>query len=281
MEKVTNFGEAVKQAGASTADKKGMWADSDFKDLLQYNDGFRTGLIGTTEQVAERIIEYRKVGIDLVRTGFLHVRETSSASARRSSRSCASSSRTSRRSCAPRTISSGLLGERWSADGEELRRLQRPLKEQYREQPGTALVTSAATATLAPDGIAATVDGSGVRAGLHPVAGGDGSEACSADLLLEALAACAGVTLRSVATALGVTVRSGTARATGTWHARGTLGVDRDVPVGITDVHLPFDLDTDADEATVQQLLEITERYCVIAQTLRTPPSLEVTAWRG
>lgn len=75
VEKVTNFGEAVKQAGASTADKKGMWADSDFKDLLQYNDGFRTGLIGTTEQVAERIIEYRKVGIDLVRTGFLHVRE--------------------------------------------------------------------------------------------------------------------------------------------------------------------------------------------------------------
>lgn len=166
---------------------------------------------------------------------------------------------------------------------EELRALQRPLKQAYKEDPAQALVTSTVTATLASDGIAATVgrDGEGVRAGLHPVAGGVGSEACSADLLLEALAACAGVTLRSVATALGVTLRSGSAHATGTWDARGTLGVDRDTPVGITSVRLEFDLDTDADEATTTKLLQLTERYCVIAQTLLTPPSLEVALTRA
>lgn len=164
---------------------------------------------------------------------------------------------------------------------EELRALQKPLKQRYAERPEEARVTSSATATLEVDGIAATVDGSRVRAGLHPVAGGDGSEACSADILLEALVACAGVTLRSVATALGVTLRSGSVRATGTWDARGTLGVDRETPVGITDVNLEFDLDTNADQPTVDRLLDLTERYCVIAQTLRTPPSLEVSLAEG
>lgn len=161
---------------------------------------------------------------------------------------------------------------------DQLRAVQKPLKQGYRDEPERARVTSTVTATLAGDGIAATLDTTAgeVRAGLHPVAGGDGSEACSADILLEALAACAGVTLRSVATAMGVTIRSGSVHATGTWDARGTLGVDRETPIGLTSITLDFDLDTDADEATTTQLLGLTERYCVIAQTLTTPPSLEV-----
>lgn len=166
---------------------------------------------------------------------------------------------------------------------EELRAIQRPLKQAYREDPGRALVTSTVTARLAEDGIASSVDTTAgeVRAGLHPVAGGDGSEACSADILLEALAACAGVTLRSVATAMGVTLRSGAVHATGTWDARGTLGVDRTTPVGLTNVRLELDLDTDADEATTAQLVTLTERYCVIAQTLASPPSFEWVSGRS
>lgn len=166
---------------------------------------------------------------------------------------------------------------------EVLRAIQKPLKGTYREHPERALVTSTATARLADDGIAAVVEGTAgqVRAGLHPVAGGDGTEACSADILLEAIAACAGVTLRSVATAMRVTVHSGTVRAIGTWDARGTLGIDADVPVGLTSVRLEFALDTDADEAMTAKLLDLTERYCVIAQTLRTPPSLEVALVGG
>lgn len=161
---------------------------------------------------------------------------------------------------------------------EELRALQQPLKQAYRDDPAQALVTSSASVRLADDGIAAIVEGpeSPRRAGLHPVAGGDGSEACSADILLEALAACAGVTLRSVATAMRVTLRSGTVRAVGTWDARGTLGIDKDAPVGLTGVRLEFALDTDADEAATERLLDLTERYCVIAQTLHAPPPLEV-----
>lgn len=161
---------------------------------------------------------------------------------------------------------------------EELRALQKPLKQTYRDQPDKALVTSSASVRLAADGIAAIIDETDgrSRAGLHPVAGGDGSEACSADILLEALAACAGVTLRSVATAMRVTLRSGTVRAIGTWDARGTLGIDKDAPVGLTGVRLEFALDTDADEATTAKLLDLTERYCVIAQTLHAPPPLEV-----
>lgn len=165
---------------------------------------------------------------------------------------------------------------------EELRALQKPLKQLYRDEPEQALVTSSASVHLADDGIAAVIDGAGgrSRAGLHPVAGGDGSEACSADILLEALAACAGVTLRSVATAMRVTLRSGTIRAIGTWDGRGTLGVDREVPVGLTGVRLEFALDTDADEATTAKLLDLTEQYCVIAQTLHAPPPLEVALVR-
>ncbi len=165
---------------------------------------------------------------------------------------------------------------------EELRAVQHPLKQTYRDEPEKALVTSSASVRLADDGIAAIIDrpGGGTRAGLHPVAGGDGTEVCSADVVLEALAACAGVTLRSVATAMRVNLRSGTIRAVGTWDARGTLGIDKDAPVGLTSVRLEFALDSDADDATTARLLDLTERYCVIAQTLQAPPTLEVALVR-
>lgn len=161
-------------------------------------------------------------------------------------------------------------------DAAGLRALQRPLKDRYRTDPAAALVTTSVTATLAADAITATVPtwAGEVRAGLHAATGGDGSDACSADLLLNALAACAGVTLRSVATALGVSFRSAAVTATGTWDARGTLGVSKDAPVGLTAITLDVDLDTDADAATVQRLIELTERYCVIAQTLADPPNV-------
>ncbi|MFV0533875.1 MAG: OsmC family protein [Cumulibacter sp.] len=166
-------------------------------------------------------------------------------------------------------------------DAAALRAVQRPLKERYKEDPAAAVVTNSVTATLLEDSISAVVPtwAGDVQAGLHPATGGDGSEACSADLLLNALAACAGVTLRSVATALGVTFDKAEVRVTGTWDARGTLGVAKDAPVGLTDIALAFDLVTDADDATVTKLLELTERYCVIAQTLAAAP--EVTFARA
>lgn len=164
-------------------------------------------------------------------------------------------------------------------DAAGLRALQRPLKDRYRQDPAAAVVTSSATATLAADSITATVPtwAGDVRAGLHEATGGDGSDACSADLLLNALAACAGVTLRSVATALGVSLRKAQVTATGSWDARGTLGVSKEAPVGLSGISLDFDLDTDADEATVNRLIELTERYCVIAQTLADPPAVTFT----
>lgn len=161
-------------------------------------------------------------------------------------------------------------------DATELRAKQRPLKDAYREDPAKALVTSTAEGRCAADGIAIILNTAAgpVRAGLHPATGGDGSEACSGDILLQALVACAGVTLRSVATAMGVELRDAVVRATGTWDARGTLGVDRSVPVGLLAVDLRFALDTPADDATVSRLIDLTERYCVIAQTLAHPPTL-------
>jgi uncharacterized OsmC-like protein len=163
-------------------------------------------------------------------------------------------------------------------DANELRTLQAPLKQQYREQPATALMPAHAEARLDPDHLACRLRSwSGeTQAGLHPAAGGDGSLACSADMLLEALVACAGVTVAAVATAMGVTLRGGRVIAEGHWDARGTLGVDRAAPVGLTDIALIFELDTDADAATVQRLVETSERFCVVFQTLRTPPRLSV-----
>lgn len=159
-----------------------------------------------------------------------------------------------------------------------LRARQRPLKSAYREDPGTAVVTSTATARVDQEALTATVPtwAGDVVAGLHPATGGDGTQACSADIVLQALVACAGVTLASVATATGVQVRSASVTAHGTWDARGTLAVDREAPVGLTDVELVVDLDTDADDESVARLLELTERYCVVARTLADPPPVRV-----
>lgn len=165
-------------------------------------------------------------------------------------------------------------------DATELRALQAPLKQRYRDAPETARVTARAEATLDPSAIACAIPAwhHTVTAGLHPATGGDGALACSADMLLEALVACAGVTLRAVATAMGIPLRSGKVIAEGLWDARGTLGIDRAVPVGLTDITLRFEIDSDADETKLARLIETTERYCVIYQTLKSPPHLSVAA---
>lgn len=160
-------------------------------------------------------------------------------------------------------------------DAKALRQLQAPIKQRYKDDPESALVVGTAEAALGDDLTCSVGGWSGQTvAGLHPAAGGDGSKACSADMLLEALAACAGVTLSSVATAMGIGLRGGKVRARGTWDARGTLGVSRDTPVGLTSIELSFELDTDADEGARRKLIELTERYCVIYQTLKAPPRL-------
>jgi uncharacterized OsmC-like protein len=164
-------------------------------------------------------------------------------------------------------------------DANELRALQAPLKNRYRQEPAAARVEARAEAVLDLDRVGCRISSwaGETQAGLHPATGGDGSLACSADMLLEALVACAGVTLNAVATAMGVKLRGGRVTAEGHWDARGTLGVDRNTPIGLTDVTLRFDLDTDADPATVERLVATSERYCVIYQTLRNPPRLAVT----
>ncbi len=164
-------------------------------------------------------------------------------------------------------------------DTEELRATQAPLKDKYREDPGTALVTLHADAELDGLGISCKVETGRavVEAGLHPATGGDGTLACSGDMLLEALVACAGVTLRAVATSLGLTVRGGRVRAEGDLDFRGTLAVAKDAPVGFRAIRLSFDLDTDASEEQLATLKKLTERYCVVFQTLRTPPEFAVT----
>jgi len=162
-------------------------------------------------------------------------------------------------------------------DSSELRALQAPLKHRYREDPASARVVSRAEGRLGPDVTCVVPTPEGDRiSGLHASAGGDGTRVCSADMLLEALVACAGVTLNSVATAMGVRLAGATVRAEGIWDARGTLGVSRETPVGLTHISLSFDLDTDADERTRGKLIELTERYCVIYQTLKNPPKLSL-----
>jgi uncharacterized OsmC-like protein len=163
-------------------------------------------------------------------------------------------------------------------DRNELRTLQAPLKERYRQQPGAALVTLSAAGTLG-EGVSCSVQtGRAIaEAGLHPATGGDGSLLCSGDMLLEALVACAGVTLRAVATSLGIALSSGRVRAEGDLDFRGTLGVDRDAPVGFSAIRLSFDLDTDADEQQLAALQQLTERYCVVYQTLTAGPALSTT----
>ena len=163
-------------------------------------------------------------------------------------------------------------------DAAELRATQAPIKEKYKSDPKAAFITLKAKGSIDNDGIACKVETGRALAvaGLHPATGGSGLELCSGDMLLEALVACAGVTLSAVATAMGVTLRGGRVIAEGHWDARGTLGVDRAVPIGLTDVALTFELDADADDATLQRLVEMSERFCVIYQTLRTPPRLSV-----
>jgi uncharacterized OsmC-like protein len=161
---------------------------------------------------------------------------------------------------------------------EELRALQAPLKERYTVEPDAALVTLSASGELG-EGVSCSVNTARAlaQAGLHPATGGDGSLLCSGDMLLEALVACAGVTLRAVATSLGIAVRSGQVRAEGDLDFRGTLGVDRDAPVGFMAIRLSFELDTDAEEDQLATLSKLTERYCVVYQTLARGPSLTTT----
>lgn len=162
-------------------------------------------------------------------------------------------------------------------NAEELRALQGPLKQKYRTEPGAARVTARAEAVLDPGRLSARLVGNQPRAaGLHPATGGTGSEACSADLLLESLAACAGVTVLAVATSMRAGLTGGKIIAEGTWDARGTLGVDKSVPVGISGITLTFELEGSFDEPTRQRLIETTERYCVILATLRDAPKVEL-----
>jgi uncharacterized OsmC-like protein len=163
-------------------------------------------------------------------------------------------------------------------NSEELKAIQTPIKERYKARPDAALITLKAEGRLG-EGVTCSVQtGKALAtAGLHPATGGDGLSACSGDMLLEALVACAGVTLNAVATAIGVVVRSGTVRAEGDLDFRGTLGVAKETPVGFQRIRLDFDLDTDASEEQLSTLLRLTERYCVVYQTLRQSPDVTVS----
>jgi uncharacterized OsmC-like protein len=174
-------------------------------------------------------------------------------------------------------MSAGIGAERVGRD--ELRSVQAPLKDRYREDPGAAVVTLRATGTLG-EGISCSVQTGRAlaAAGLHPSTGGDGTLLCSGDMLLEALAACAGVTLRSVATALGIDVRGGSVTTEGELDFRGTLAIDKEVPVGFRAISVRFDLDTDASKEDLATLLRLTERYCVVLQTIASTPQLTVEA---
>jgi uncharacterized OsmC-like protein len=161
---------------------------------------------------------------------------------------------------------------------DELRGIQAPLKERYKERPGAALVTLKAQGRLG-EGVTCNVQTGKalVEAGLHPATGGNGQSACSGDMLLEALVACAGVTLNAVATAIGVVIRDGVVRAEGDLDFRGTLGVAKEAPVGFQRIRLHLDLDTDASADQLSTLVRLTERYCVVYQTLRRPPEMTVS----
>jgi uncharacterized OsmC-like protein len=162
-------------------------------------------------------------------------------------------------------------------NAEQLRSLQAPLKAQYRERPETALVTLHAEGRVGENITCKIETGKArVEAGLHPATGGDGHCACSADMLLEALVGCAGVTLRAVATALNIPLRSAIIRAEGDLDFRGTLGVSKDVSVGFKQIRLHFNLDTDASEEQLASLIRLTERYCVVYQTLSHPAAISV-----
>jgi len=161
---------------------------------------------------------------------------------------------------------------------DQLRGMQEPLKERYRQDPGEALVTLRATGTLGTGITCSVATGRALaEAGLHPASGGDGSSLCSGDMLLEALVACAGVTLRAVATSLQIDIESGLVRAEGDLDFRGTLAVDKEAPVGFRSIRLGFELETDASAEQLDTLLRLTERYCVVYQTLATDPALSAS----
>jgi uncharacterized OsmC-like protein len=164
-------------------------------------------------------------------------------------------------------------------DAEQLKAMQAPLKDKYRETPGAAVVTLKAEGRIG-EGVTCRVDTAKamIEAGLHPATGGPGTQACSGDMLLEALVACAGVTLNAVATALKLDVRAARVRAEGDLDFRGTLGVAKDAPVGFRDIRLIFDIEGDLTAEQRATLMRLTERYCVVYQTLRTPPPVTVTS---
>lgn len=168
-------------------------------------------------------------------------------------------------------------------NADELRALQAPIKDRYRTEPGAALITLKATGSLSQGALTCKVDtGRAIaEAGLHPASGGDGTMLCSGDMLLEALVACAGVTLQAVATALAIPLRGGTVRAEGDLDFRGTLGVNKEVPVGFSAIRLSFELDTDAPKEQLDTLLKLTERYCVVAQTVKAPTPVAVAMRAG
>jgi len=164
-------------------------------------------------------------------------------------------------------------------DAAELKQMQAPIKARYRENPEAAVVTLKAEGAIG-EGLSCSVQTGRalVEAGLHPATGGSGLQACSGDMLLEALVACAGVTLNAVATALGLTIRDAKVRAEGDLDFRGTLGIDKEAPVGFRDIRLSFDIDGDLSEEQLASLLKLTERYCVVYQTLKAAPPIVVTA---
>jgi uncharacterized OsmC-like protein len=168
-------------------------------------------------------------------------------------------------------------------DAEELRATQAPLKSRYRDDPGSAAITLRATGRLGDETITCKVEtGRAIaEAGLHPATGGDGLSLCSGDMLLEALVACAGVTLKAVATALAIPIREGRVSAEGDLDFRGTLGVAKEAPVGFRAIRLRFDLDTSATAEQLDKLMTLTERYCVVYQTLSKPAALSVSRTTG
>jgi len=167
-------------------------------------------------------------------------------------------------------------------NADELRALQAPIKAKYKDKPESAVITLRAEGRIG-EGIACRVDTGRalVEAGLHPATGGSGMQACSGDMLLEALVACAGVTLKAVATAIGVELKDARVRAEGDLDFRGTLGVAKDAPVGFRDIRLKFELQTDAPADQQKKLIELTERYCVVLQTLRRTPPIAVSTSTG
>lgn len=175
------------------------------------------------------------------------------------------------------------MNETTAIDGQRLKSIQRPLKDRYRESPEAAVVTLSASGVLDDQQIACSVSTGKaiVEAGLHPATGGSGSLACSGDMLLEALVACAGVTLRSVAVNRGIPVEGGRVVAEGDLDFRGTLAVDRSAPVGFTSIRLRFELEGKLSDEQLEELQTLTERYCVVFQTLASPPALEVAAAAG